>query len=97
MAGIGGYKDLIAWQKGMDLVVAVYGLTKAFPSDERFGLTAQVRRAAVSIPSNIAEGYSRKGKRDYLRFLEIALGSANEVETQLMAAMRLGFADSARG
>ena len=62
---LGGYKDLIAWQKGMDLVVAVYRVSARFPAEERFGLTSQVRKAAVSIPSNIAEGYSRPGKADY--------------------------------
>jgi four helix bundle protein len=89
---LGGYKDLIAWQKGMDLVVSVYRVSAGFPSEERFGLTSQVRRAAVSIPSNIAEGYSRPGKADYQRFLNIARGSANETETQLMAASRLKMA-----
>ena len=85
-------KDLIAWQKGMDLVVAVYRVSARFPAEERFGLTSQVRKAAVSIPSNIAEGYSRPGKADYQRFLDIARGSANETETQLMAASRLKMA-----
>jgi four helix bundle protein len=87
----GGYKDLVAWQKSMDLVVAVYAASARFPSDERFGLTAQVRRAAVSIPSNIAEGYSRRTRPEYVRFLDIARGSANEVETQMIIAVRLGF------
>ncbi len=86
---LGGYKDLIAWQNGMDLVVAVYRVSARFPPEERFGLTSQVRRAAVSIPSNIAEGYSRPGRADYQRFLDIARGSANETETQLIAASRL--------
>ena len=89
MGRIGGYKDLIAWQKAMDLVVAVYRLTAEFPREERFGLTAQARAAAVSIPSNIAEGYGRSSKREYMRFLGIARGSANELETQLLAASRL--------
>ena len=93
MAGIIGYKDLIAWQKGMDLIEEVYRLSAGFPSAERFGLAAQVRRAAVSIPSNIAEGYGRPGKADYIRFLDIARGSANEVETQLLVAERLRFVD----
>ena len=92
MAKVRHYKDLIAWQKGMDLVVSVYRLTASFPTDERFGLIAQTRRAAVSVPSNIAEGYGRSSKRDYMRFLGIARGSANELETQLLAASRLGFA-----
>ena len=70
-----GYQDLFAWQKAMDLVELVYHSTEDFPSEERFGLTSQVRRAAVSIPSNIAEGNSRSSDRDFARFLEIALGS----------------------
>ncbi len=89
MAKIDGYKDLIAWQKGMDLVEAVYRLSAGFPREERFGLTSQIRRAAVSVPSNIAEGYSRPNRADYVRFLDIARGSANEVETQLLIAIRL--------
>lgn len=89
MSGIRGFKDLIAWQKAMDLVVLVYRLTASFPREERFGLTAQARKAVISIPSNIAEGYGRSTKRDYIRFLEIARGSANELETQLLAAKRL--------
>ena len=94
MTGITNYKDLIAWQKGMDLVEAVYRVSRVFPPDERYGLVAQVRRAAVSVPSNIAEGYSRRTRTDYLRFLDIARGSANEVETQLLVATRLSFVDT---
>jgi four helix bundle protein len=85
------YKDLIAWQKAMDLVVAVYRATAQFPSDERFGLTSQMRRAAVSIPSNIAEGQGRGPSHDFVRFLVIARGSLQEVGTQLELAARLGF------
>lgn len=84
------YQDLIAWQKAMDLVEAVYHLSARFPSDERFGLTAQVRRAAVSIPSNIAEGQARS-PRDFARFLDIAQGSLAETETQLLIGSRLKF------
>ena len=91
MAKVERYKDLIAWQKAMDLVEAVYRVSGRFPAEERFGLTAQIRRAAVSVPSNIAEGYSRPGRADYIRFLNIARGSANEIETQLLIAERLGF------
>jgi four helix bundle protein len=94
MAKIDGFKDLIAWQKGMDLVVEVYRLSAHFPPDERFGLTAQVRKAAVSIPSNVAEGYARPSRADYVHFLDISRGSANEVETQLLAAVQLGFVTS---
>ncbi len=85
------YKDLIAWQKAMDLVVEVYRTTMAFPNDERFGLTNQVRRAAVSIPSNIAEGQGRGPTQDFVRFLCIARGSLQEVDTQLVLATRLGY------
>ena len=91
MGRIDGYKDLIAWQKGMGLVEEVYRASAAFPGEEKFGLTAQVRRAAVGIPSNIAEGYSRPTQADYIRFLDMARGSANEVETQLLIALRLGY------
>ena len=91
MGKIDGYKDLIAWQKGMGLVEEVYRVSAAFPGEEKFGLTAQVRRAAVGIPSNIAEGYSRPTQADYIRFLDMARGSANEVETQLLIAVRLGY------
>ncbi len=91
MAKIKDYKDLIAWQKGMHLVEAVYRLSALFPREERFGLTAQMRRAAVGIASNIAEGHSRPSRNEYVRFLHMGAGSANEVETQALIAVRLGF------
>ena len=91
MTKISGYKDLIAWRKGMDLVTEMYRVSSLFPREGRFGLTSQIRRAAVSIPSNIAEGYGRPSQTDYVRFLDIARGSANEVETQLLIAVRLGY------
>jgi four helix bundle protein len=91
MAKVNGFMDLIGWQKSMDLVEEVYRVSASFTADERFGLTAQVRRAAVSIPSNVAEGYGRSTKADYIRFIDIAKGSANEVETQLRIAQRLRF------
>jgi four helix bundle protein len=91
VARITGFKDLIAWQKSMDLVESVYRLSAEFPAVERFGLTSQLRRAAVSIPANIAEGYGRTTRVEYVRFLDIARGSANEVETQLLIAVRLLF------
>jgi four helix bundle protein len=89
--GVKSFKQLIAWQKAMDLVVNLYGATKPMPRDEQFGLTSQIHRAAVSIPSNIAEGQARGTTRDFLRFLHMALGSCSEVETQLMLARRLGY------
>lgn len=85
------YGDLIVWQKAMDLTTAVYRVTSGFPDVERFGLTNQIRRAAVSVPSNIAEGQGRGTTRDFLHFLYIARGSLQEVETQLLLAHRLGF------
>jgi four helix bundle protein len=85
------YRELIAWQKAMDLVVEVYKATATFPSDERFGLTNQLRRASVSVPSNIAEGQGRGPTQDFVRFLGIARGSIQEVDTQLILASRLGF------
>lgn len=91
---VADYKDLIAWQKAMDLVVEVYRLTQAFPAEERFGLTNQIRRAAVSVPSNIAEGQARGAGRDFAHFLRIANGSRQEVETQMEIAVRLGYIDA---
>jgi len=88
------YADLVVWQKAMDLVVEVYALTRAFPGDEKFGLTSQLRRAAVSVPSNIAEGEGRHSGADFKRFLAIAHGSLCETETQLQLSERLGYADS---
>jgi len=85
---IQSYEDLEVWQRGMDLAERVYLLTRAFPTDERFGLTPQLRRAAVSIPSNIAEGWGRGVTNEYLQFLRYARGSLYEVETQLRIARR---------
>lgn len=91
MEKVRSYKDLKVWQKGADLALEVYVLSKKFPKDELYGLTSQVRRAAISIPSNIAEGSERKAVRDFLRFVRIASGSLAEVETQLYMAFRLGY------
>ena len=88
------HKQLDVWQAAMRFVSALYRLTKQFPSDERFGLTNQIQRASVSIPSNIAEGSARHGNKEYVQFLYIALGSAAEVETQLLIARDLGYVDS---
>jgi four helix bundle protein len=85
------YKQLDAWKESMNLVQLVYELTQSFPDEEKFGLVSQLRRASVSIPSNIAEGQSRNSNKDYKRFVEIALGSALEVETQLIIASRLNY------
>ena len=85
------FRDLQVWQRAMDLVEEIYKVTKTFPRDERFGLTAQIRRAAVSIPSNIGEGKRRKRRRPLLNHLDIALGSQGEVEVQLEIARRVGF------
>ena len=74
------YRELIAWQKSMTLVKKVYALSKGFPNDERFGLTSQIRRAAVSVPSNIAEGQGRDSTREFIHHLSIAYGSLMEVE-----------------
>jgi four helix bundle protein len=85
------YQDLVAWQKAMDYVEAVYLASRSFPGDERFGLTSQLRRAAVSIPSNIAEGQGRGSDAELVRFLRVAHGSLRETETQLLIARRLAF------
>jgi four helix bundle protein len=87
------YRELLVWQVSMDLVEKVYCLTKCVPKEELYGLTSQLRRAVVSIPSNIAEGQGRNGSAEFIRFLHIAHGSLREVETQLLIAQRLGYAD----
>ena len=88
------YRDLVAWQKAMDLVTAIYGVTSAFPREEIYGLTSQLRRAAVSIPSNIAEGQGRFGAAEFKHFLRQANGSLMELETQILIAERLGYLTS---
>ncbi len=89
------YKELIVWQKSIQLVTELYSVTEKFPKTEMFGLTSQIRRAAVSMPSNIAEGYSRKHKPEYVQFLRIAFGSGAELETQILIAKNLGFVKEA--
>lgn len=88
------YKELQVWQKGMLLAQSVYRLTGNFPQEERYGLVAQMRRAAVSVPSNIAEGQARQGTREFLLFLSHAMGSLAELETQLVLSENLGFCQS---
>lgn len=87
------FKELIVWQVGFEITQLCYNLVKLFPQEEKYGLVSQVTRAAYSTPSNIAEGSSRKSAREYAHFLEIALGSAFELETQLLLAQNLGFCD----
>ena len=89
------YRDLIAWQRAIDLAEAAYRKSEDFPKHEIYGLTAQLRRAAVSIPSNIAEGQGRRSTKDFLNFLGIAYGSLCEVETQITIAIRLSYISKA--
>lgn len=84
------YKDLVVWQRSMELVKEIYLLVRKLPKEETYALSDQMRRAAVSIPSNIAEGYGRKSKTEYIRFLDIARGSQYELETQIQICVMLG-------
>jgi four helix bundle protein len=88
------YKELKVWQKSYELCLTIYKITKEFPSDERYSLTQQIRRCAVSVPSNIAEGYGRKSTPEYVRFLYIAYGSICELETQILLAGDFGYIKS---
>ncbi len=92
----GGYKDLLVWQKAMKLVLLVYEYTKDFPASENFGLTSQIRRSVVSIPSNIAEGSKRKTKKDFQQFISIALGSGAELETQIEISKQLKYGNNVK-
>ena len=85
------YRDLIVWQKAISIVLKLYTETRSWPKDEVYGLTSQIRRSAVSIPSNIAEGYGRNSTGDYIRFLQIASGSLYEFQTQLEISFQLGY------
>jgi four helix bundle protein len=89
------YKDLVVWQKGIALAKLVYGLTQSFPSEEKFGIVAQMRRAAVSVPSNIAEGQARRTTGEFIQFLSHAEGSVAELDTQLILSIELNFCSSA--
>ena len=88
------HKDMEIWKKSIDLVTRVYEITKTFPDDEKFGLVSQIRRASVSIPSNIAEGAARNSDKEMIRFLDISLGSIAELETQLIIAENLKYVNS---
>jgi len=88
---IESFRDLIVWQRAMELVILTYEKIKYFPKNEEFGLTSQIKRSAVSIPSNIAEGYGRRSTGDYIRFLQISLGSLYELQTQIEISRRLSF------
>jgi len=92
---IQSHRDLVVWQKAMELVVCVYRLSRSFPKEEVYGLTSQLRRAVVSVPANIAEGHCRTTAKDYASFLAIARGSVMEAETLLLIAVRLGYATEA--
>lgn len=89
-----GHKDLDVWKQSVVLVEDIYMLTKNFPSDEKYGLSSQIKRAVVSVPNNIAEGAGRKGDKEFIQFLYIAMGSLSELETQLILANRLQFTNS---
>ncbi|MFB3922081.1 MAG: four helix bundle protein [Terriglobia bacterium] len=94
-SGIQSYRDLKVWQQAIDLAEACYHLTRRFPREEIYGLTSQIRRAAVSIPANIAEGNGRDTRREYIQFLRIAQGSLKELETHLILCTRIGLVASA--
>jgi four helix bundle protein len=94
---ISGFRDLRVWQAGMDLVEAIYRATETFPRQEMFGLTAQMQRAAISVPSNIAEGHTRAYTREYLHHVAMAHGSLAELQTQIELAVRLGYISTAEG
>jgi four helix bundle protein len=95
MSNVRNYRDLIVWQKGMDLADHVYSLSRRFPREEVYGLTSQIRRCAVSIPSNIAEGHARQSTAEYRNFISIAQGSLAELETQLLLAIRFTYLSEA--
>jgi four helix bundle protein len=89
-----GYRQLVVWQKGMELAKLIYGITRKFPGEERFGLVSQMRRAAVSIPSNVAEGQARHTTKEFVQFISHAEGSLAELDTQLRLGIDLGYCPS---
>ena len=93
---VSSYRDLLVWQKGIGLVTLLYEISREFPADERFGLTSQIRRAAVSVPSNIAEGQARFSTREFVHFISHAEGSIAEIDTQLVIALELDFCKAAK-
>ena len=92
--GMKTHKDLIVWKKSIDFVTDIYKETNVFPKQEQYGLVSQLRRAAVSIPSNIAEGASRKSRKEFIQFLHIARASSSELETQLIISKKIGYLSS---
>ena len=90
---INSYQDLLVWQKGLELAYLLYEITRLFPQEEKFGLTSQIRRAAVSVPSNIAEGQAKYGKKEFIRYLYIAKGSLAELDTQCLIARKLDYVE----
>jgi four helix bundle protein len=94
MSEIQSYKDLFIWQKGIEIILIVYNLISEFPKDEVYSLSSQIKRCAVSIPSNIAEGYGRQSTQSYIQFIKIVRGSLYELETQLIIADKLNFIKS---
>ncbi|MHC0068355.1 four helix bundle protein [Nostoc sp. UIC 10890] len=95
MPEINDFKDLKIWQKGMDIAEKCYFLTQLFPKEELYGMVSQIRRSAASIPANISEGYGRRSTAEYIRFLNIAQGSLNELETHIILSQRVGLCSQA--
>ena len=89
--GMHNYRELKIWQRSMDFVVRIYEATSKFPTDEKFGLTSQLRRCAISVPSNISEGAGRETNQEFKRFLQFSMGSLNELRTQIEIAFRIGY------
>ena len=94
MSVIASYRDLKVWQSAMDMVQGVYLITEQFPNSETYGLSSQMRRAAISVPSNIAEGHARDSTKEYLRFISVAMGSLAELETQFLLSERLNYLEA---